>query len=146
MAARAGVVGTCRVVDSTGISDSVVTSDTVTLIGSALRRCLSLLEGLDAVRAAELGACLLRGDYDASGKPQIIWADPEACRELLQELFGDASTTISICSGIGDPDVEAACVLLSRVVAQDLEIQQRDDGNPEDSIRRGWPLSGSSRG
>lgn len=137
VAASAGVVGTQRAVDSTGISDSVVTQDTVTLIRSALRRCLALCEGLDPVRAAWLRARLVRDDYETPGKPQIIWADPEARRELLRELFGDASATLSVCSEVRDPDLEAACLLLAQVAAQDLEMEEGDDGEPEVSIRRG---------
>ncbi len=139
VATEAGVVGTRRAVDSTGISDSVVTQDTVTLIRSALRRCLVLLEGVDPVGAAELRAGLARDDYEASAKPQIIWADPAARRGLLQELFGDASATIAVCSDTGDPDLEAACLLLSQVAAQDLEVEAADgdDQEPQVRIRRG---------
>jgi hypothetical protein len=43
VAKRAGVIGHRRVVDSTGIADSVVTQDTVSLIRSAIRRCLRRL-------------------------------------------------------------------------------------------------------
>lgn len=137
VATSAGVVGTRRAVDSTGISDSVVTQDTVTLIRGALRRCLALLEGLDPARAAALRARLARDDYEAPGKPQIIWADPGARRELLGELFRDASATISACSEVDDPDLEAAWLLLSRVAAQDLETEEGDDGESRVSIRRG---------
>src|ERR1700730_16174974 len=41
VAKRAGVIGHRRVVDSTGIADSVMTMDTVSLIRSAIRRCLA---------------------------------------------------------------------------------------------------------
>ena len=44
VAKTAGVIGHRRVVDSTGIADSVVTRDTVSLIRSAVCRCLRLLE------------------------------------------------------------------------------------------------------
>lgn len=137
VAIEAGVVGTRRAVDSTGIADSVVTQDTVTLIRSALRRCLVLFEGVDPVGAGELRAGLARDDYEASGKPQIIWADPAARRELLGELFGDASATIAVCSDTGDPDLKAAVLLLAQVAAQDLEIEEGDDGEPQVRIRRG---------
>ncbi len=137
VATEAGVVGTRRAVDSTPIADSVVTQDTVTLIRAALRRCLSLLEGLDPVRAADLRARLRRDDYEASGKPQIMWTDPEARRGLLAELFGDASVTVTVCSEVADPDLETAVLLLAQVAAQDLEIEDRDDGEPAVRVRQG---------
>src|SRR5665213_1437847 len=46
LAKRAGVIGHRRVVDSTGIADSVITMDTVSLIRSATRHCLDLLATL----------------------------------------------------------------------------------------------------
>jgi len=98
VATEAGVVGTRWAVDSTGIADSVLTQDTVTLIRVALRRCLSLFGGLDPAGGARLRGSLLRDDYDAAGKPQILWADPEARRELVGELFRDASATLQVCS------------------------------------------------
>ena len=51
VAKRAGAIGHRRVVDSTGIADSVVTQDTVTLIRSAARMCLERLAVIDAVAA-----------------------------------------------------------------------------------------------
>ena len=44
VAKQAGVIGHRRVVDSSGIADGVVTQDTVSLIRSAIRRCLRLLD------------------------------------------------------------------------------------------------------
>ena len=43
VAKQAGVIGHRRVVDSTGISDCVLTQDTVSLVRSAVRRCLGRL-------------------------------------------------------------------------------------------------------
>ena len=51
VAKTAGVIGHRRVVDSTGIADSVVTQDTVSLIRSAIRRCLGVLEEIAPERA-----------------------------------------------------------------------------------------------
>jgi Transposase domain (DUF772) len=51
VAKAAGVIGHRRVVDSTGIADSVITQDTVSLIRSAIRRCIGLLAGLDPQKA-----------------------------------------------------------------------------------------------
>lgn len=143
VATDAGVVGTRRAVDATGIADSVVTQDTVTLIRSALRRCLTLLGDLDAGAGAALRARLRRDDYDTAGKPQIIWADPDARRELLAELFADTSVTVGVCAGVDDVDLAAAAALLARVAGQDLEVDDADsddgddDEEPQVRIRRG---------
>lgn len=136
VAAQAGVVGTSRAVDSTGIRDSVVTQDTVTLIRSALRRCLHRLEEIDPGQARSLRSGLRRDDYEAQGKPQIIWADPAARTELLTELFTDAQATIEGCGATGDPELEAAALLLAAVAGQDLEVDDGDAG-PKVSIRQG---------
>jgi hypothetical protein len=55
VAKTAGVIGHRRVVDSTGIADSVVTQDTVSLIRSAMRRCLRLLDELAPKRPRRVG-------------------------------------------------------------------------------------------
>ena len=52
------MIGHRRVVDSTGIADSVVTQDTVSLIRSAIRRCLRLLEEIAPERAEACRASL----------------------------------------------------------------------------------------
>lgn len=140
VATDAGVVGGRRAVDSTGIADSVLTQDTVTLIRSALRRCQGRLAEIDAAAAAELRAGLRRSDYDVSGKPQIVWDDPAARQQLLQELFADTTTTLAVCVGVDDADLKAAAALLARVAAQDLEFVEDHDDNgvePEVRIRRG---------
>src|SRR5215212_5860039 len=53
VAKRAGVIGHRRAVDSTGIDDSVLTQDTVSLIRSALRRCLEQLARVRPERAED---------------------------------------------------------------------------------------------
>jgi hypothetical protein len=55
LAKRAGVIGHRRAVDSTGLADSVLTQDTVSLIRSALRRCLERLEAVYPNRAGRCG-------------------------------------------------------------------------------------------
>ncbi|HEX2041653.1 MAG TPA: hypothetical protein VHF24_03360, partial [Acidimicrobiales bacterium] len=49
------VIGHRRAVDSTGLADSVLTQDTVSLIRSALRRCLERLEAVYPNRAGRCG-------------------------------------------------------------------------------------------
>jgi transposase len=74
VAKQAGVIGHRRAVDSTGIADSVLTQDTVSLIRAALRRCLEQLARVGAQRAEEVRGRLARDDYDLAGKPQICWS------------------------------------------------------------------------
>ena len=126
-AKRAGVIGHRRTMDSTGVADSVLTQDTITLIRSGVRRCVGVLGGIDAGAAAELAGLLSRDDYDRGAKPQIMWADPCARAALVAELFGDAETVIGFCARFGDPDLGAAVELLRVVAGQDIEIAA-DDG------------------
>jgi hypothetical protein len=124
VAKQAGVIGHRRVVDSTGIADSVVTSDTVSLIRSALRRCLGLLEELAPETAQACAESLARDDYDREGKPGICWASASERQGLVNDLFADACRVIMGCAGIGDPGLVAEVKLLAVVAAQDVE----DDG------------------
>ncbi len=124
VAKSAGVVGHRRVVDSTGIADSVVTQDTVSLIRSAIRRCLSLLEPISPEKAQACRASLARDDYDQQGKPEICWASEVERQALVNGLFADACRVIIACAGITDPNLVAEVKLLATVAAQDVE----DDG------------------
>jgi hypothetical protein len=124
VAKQAGVIGHRRVVDSTGIADSVVTQDTVSLIRSALRRCLGLLAEIAAEKAQACRASLARDDYDREGKPEICWASELERRALVDDLFADACRVIIACGGITDPGLVAEVKLLATVAAQDVE----DDG------------------
>lgn len=135
VATQAGVVGRRRTIDSTGISDSVMTQDTVTLIRQALRRCVAVLAKLDPDRAARLESGLLRDDYQREGKPQILWSDPTARAGLLGELFADAQTAVESCQQIGDAELESACRLLATVAGQDLEPD--DDSEAKVKLRQG---------
>ena len=128
VAKRAGAIGHRRVVDSTGISDSVVTHDTVTLIRSAARRCLGRVEDVHADVAAGLRSTLARRDYDDAGKPQISWSSATARGELVAELFADATTIIEACTPIDDPELDEHVELLGVVAAQDVEIIDDEDG------------------
>lgn len=121
VAKRAGVIGHRRAVDSTGIADSVLTQDTVSLIRSALRACLARLAVVDAARAGHAGDALVRDDYDAAGKPQICWASASERAQLLNELFVDAAAVVAACAGIDDAELMTAMALLVTVAGQDLE-------------------------
>lgn len=124
VAKQAGVIGHRRVVDSTGIADSVVTQDTVSLIRSAIRRCLCLFEQIAADKAAACRSSLTRDDYDRDGKPEICWASAAERQALINDLFADACRVIIACGGISDPGLVAEVKLLAMVAAQDVE----DDG------------------
>jgi hypothetical protein len=124
VAKRAGVIGHRRVVDSTGIADSVVTHDTVSLIRSAIRRCLGRLAEVAAEKARACRGSLARQDYDRAGKPEICWASAAERQALVNELFADACRVIIACAGISDPALVAEVKLLAVVAAQDVE----DDG------------------
>ena len=124
VAKQAGVIGHRRAVDSTGIADSVVTQDTVSLIRSAVRRCLGLLEEIAPQKAQACRASLARSDYDREGKPGICWASETERRALVNDLFADACRVIIACGGISDPGLVAEVRLLAVVAAQDVE----DDG------------------
>jgi hypothetical protein len=124
VAKQAGVIGHRRVVDSTGMADSVVTQDTVSLIRSAVRRCLGLLEELAPEKAEACRASLAREDYDREGKPEICWASGTERRALVNDLFADACRVIIACGGVSDPVLVAEVKLLAMVAAQDIE----DDG------------------
>jgi transposase len=124
VAKRAGVIGHRRVVDSTGIADSVVTEDTVSLIRSAVRRCLALLGELAPKKAAACRDSLARDDYEREGKPAICWASAAERGALVNELFTDACRVIIACTGLNDAALVAEVKLLALVAAQDVE----DDG------------------
>jgi hypothetical protein len=124
VAKTAGVIGHRRVVDSTGIADSVVTQDTVSLIRSAIGRCLGLLDELAPEKAQACGGSLARDDYDRAGKPDICWVSETERRSLVNDLFADACRVIIACAGISDAGLVAEVKLLAVVAAQDVE----DDG------------------
>ncbi len=133
VAKQAGVIGHRRVVDSTGISDCVLTQDTVSLVRSAVRRCLGRLGEIDPARAATCAKALARDDYDEAGKPQICWASATERAALVNELFADAQKVAEVC-GTNDDDALAVEVELLRVVsAQDVE----DDGQGGVRIAKG---------
>jgi transposase len=137
VAKQAGVIGHRRAVDSTGISDSVLTQDTVSLIRSALRSCLERLAAASAERASGVRRRLARDDYDAAGKPQICWASATERAALIAELFADAQAVIAACVGLDDAELAAAAALLAIVAGQDIELTADDEGRYLPAIRQG---------
>lgn len=128
VAKAAGVIGHRRAVEPTGIADSVLTQDTVSLIRSALRSCLERLHALDAGAAERARRALVRDDYARAGKPQIWQASATERAQLINELFVDAATVVAACAGVDDAELGAAAALLVTVAGQDLESDPDDGG------------------
>jgi hypothetical protein len=132
VAKAAGLVGRKRVLDSTPLYDAVATMDTVTLIRSAIR---GLLKVVEADLERELRGRLCGGDdYASCGKPVCDYDDPAARQALVDALAGDAMALLDALDGRElDAGVSRAAQLLATVVGQDLDC----DG------RRGSPRSRS---
>jgi IS5 family transposase len=115
---RAGVVSAKRVLDSTPLYDAVATQDTVTMIRSAIRQLLAVVE-----LEAELRSVLRRDDdYASGGKPVCDWDDPAAREQLVADLASDAFACLAVLDGLDlTPEVTRAGELLATVVGQDLE-------------------------
>ena len=125
-ARAAGVVSAKRVLDSTPLYDAVATQDTVTMIRSAIRQLLTVV---DAVLEAELRAVLTRDDdYRSAGKPACDWDDQAAREQLVADLAADAHGCLAVLDG-RDLTGEVARIgeLLAAVVGQDLE--EAEDGS-----------------
>jgi hypothetical protein len=125
VAREAGLIGRKRVLDSTALYDAVATQDTVTLIRSAIR---ALLRIVDDKLGAELRSCCTRDDdYVAAGKPSCDWDDVQAREALVDALARDAYAVVTLLDGRTlAPEILQAAKLVATVVGQDLE--QRDDG------------------
>ncbi len=124
-ARRAGLVGARRVLDSTPLYDAVATMDTVTLVRSAIRQLLNVVE---SELEAELRGVLGRDDdYASGGKPSCDWDDPAAREALVDEMAKDAYACLAVLDGRQlAPSVAQVAELLATVVGQDLETG--DDG------------------
>lgn len=120
VADAAGLVGRKRVLDSTPIYDAVATMDTVTLIRSAIR---GLLKVVDAGLAAEVRAVLARDDdYTAAGKPCCDFDDPQARVALVDALAKDGMAALEVVEGRELSEaVFRAAELLATVLGQDLD-------------------------
>lgn len=120
VARKAGHVGAKRVLDSTPLYDAVATQDTVTLIRSAIR---SLLRVVEPELRSRLQACLKRDDdYISAGKPNCDWDDEAARETLVDALARDAYAALALLDGMElSATVAEAAKLVAAVVAQDLE-------------------------
>lgn len=119
----AGLVGRKRVLDSTPLYDAVATMDTVTLIRSAIR---GLLRVVDADLEAQLRAQIVSGDgYASNAKPQIDWDDQGARDDLIDASARDGFACLDVLNDeVLDPTVSDAARLLATVLGQDLEIDE----------------------
>jgi hypothetical protein len=120
-ARSAGLLGRRRVLDSTPLYDAVATMDTVTLIRSAIR---GLLRVVDADLAGRLRALIVSGDdYAGTGKPAIDWDDKAAREALVDSRARDGYALLGALHGCGRlPEPVAQAVrLLATVLGQDLE-------------------------
>jgi len=125
VAAKAGLVGRRRAIDSTPLYDAVATMDTVTMIRSAIRGLLRVA-GRDLVGelTAALSGC---DDYASAAKPVIDWDDRAAREELIDSRAKDAHACLRVLDQRQlDETVEQAARLLATVVGQDLE--EGEDG------------------
>jgi len=124
-AREAGVVSAKRVLDSTPLYDAVATQDTVTMIRSAIRQLLAVV---DANLEAELRSVLARDDdYASGGKPSCDWDDADARTQLVAELAADGYACLGVLEGRNlGADVAQAAELLATVLGQDLE--EGEDG------------------
>ena len=125
VARQAGVVGRKRALDSTPLYDAVATMDTITLVRSAIR---GLLKVVDGDLAAALRAVITSGDdYATTGKPQIDWDDQDARDALVDSRTRDAMAMLALLEGRELDEAPGAAVqLLASVVGQD--ITQAEDG------------------
>jgi IS5 family transposase len=112
-----------RVLDSTPILSAVQAEDTVSMIRSAMRRLLALL---DVEIRQQADAVLRRSDYDQLGKPAIDWDDESARVGLVDDLGRDALAVLAMLEGteIG-PDVAREAETLATVTGQDLEWDEQ---------------------
>jgi Transposase DDE domain/Transposase domain (DUF772) len=120
VAKSAGLVGRRRVLDSTPLYDAVATMDTVTLVRSAIRGLLTVVDG---GLAAGLRSLLSRDDdYMSAGKPVCDYDDRAAREALVDVLARDAMALVDALDGRTlDTEVDKAARLLATVVGQDLD-------------------------
>ena len=87
VAATGVLAGPASGVGLTLLDDAVATQDTVTQLISAIRRGRRHPRG----RRGEVAA----HDYDSSGKPPLVWDDPDAKAALVSGLVNDALAIIA---------------------------------------------------
>ncbi|GAA3237607.1 hypothetical protein GCM10020216_060950 [Nonomuraea helvata] len=125
VAARAGLIGRKRVLDSAPIYDAVATQDTITLIRSAIR---GVLRASDRELRVALRAVISSGDaYTDLGKPVIDWTEQAEREALIDSRARDGFALLAVLDGrkVAE-EVDQAARLLATVLGQDL--QHGEDG------------------
>ena len=96
--AETGVLAnrTRRALDSTLLDDAVATQDTVTQLGSVIRRVRAAVPEAASVAVSA-------HDYESGGKPSCAWDDPVDRDELVSGLVNDA---VAILDALDDADLD----------------------------------------
>lgn len=124
-ARQTGLVGRRRVLDSTPLYDAVATMDTVTLMRSAIRGLLAVVD--DKLEKRLRSALASGDDYASLAKPQIDWNDSAEREALIDSRARDAFACLALLEGMGLPEeARQAVKLLAAVTGQDLE--EGEDG------------------
>jgi IS5 family transposase len=123
-----------RALDSTLLDDAVATQDTVTQLVSQIRRVRRLVPEAKTVP-------VVAHTYDASGKPECAWDDPDAKAALVSGLVNDALATLDTVTGLDlDATASDAVGLLALVAGQDVEPGDEEgtwqifDGTAKDRV------------
>lgn len=125
VADEAGLVGTRRALDSTPLYDAVATMDTVTLVRSAIRRLLRVLDG--GLHERVRSALQRDDDYVRPGKPVCDWDDSGERELLIDELARDGYAALTALEGETLTGAQREAIeLLASVLGQDL--QTGEDG------------------
>jgi hypothetical protein len=120
VARQAGLVGRKRVLDSTCLFDAVATMDTFSLVRSAIRGVLAVVDEdvANSVRAVLVGEDV----YSSGGKPVCEWNDTVARERVIDQLVRDAVMVLTVLDGMElSPSADQAAQLLAMVAGQDVE-------------------------
>lgn len=129
-----------QVVDSTAVWGRGAVEDTYNLIGSAVRKLLGVTAGSRGVSAetvaAEVGLELVAPSEEGSlkGRAELDWSEEEERRAFLNAVVGEARTLLRETAEeqAADPEVREAAQLLARLLRQDLEPVEDDEGSADD--------------
>lgn len=120
-----------QAIDSTPIHGAAALQDTYALLRNAIRKLL-LAMGESPSQRRRLAKRLELSEYMTGRKPELDWSDPEARREHLQQIVGDAErlmAEVEIASLPDGSDAQGALVLLEQILAQDIDTD--DEGQHE---------------
>jgi hypothetical protein len=131
--------------DTTHILGRGAVKDTYNLLADGIVQVLRALAKLGSWAllevAEELGCTRYIQGPRLKGRADVDWADPKARQRFLGEIVADAEQVLAVVRGTratlvdhspADHDLVAAAELLARILAQDIE---RDDRGPR--LKRG---------